>query len=44
MARDKGMPIEWIQNQLGNSKIDTTFQFAIVKQSDVNIAHREYLG
>ena len=43
-AIDKGMPIEQLQQLLGHRKIDTTFQYAIVKQSNVKIAHRKYIG
>lgn len=44
MAIDKGMPIEQLQRLLGHSKIDTTLQYAMVKQSNVKIAHRKYIG
>jgi len=44
MAIDKGMPIEQLQQLLGHSKIDTTLQYAMVKQSNVKIAHRRYIG
>ena len=44
MAIDKGMPIEQLQKLLGHSKIDTTLQYAMVKQSNVKIAHRRYIG
>ena len=44
MARDKGMPIEQLQQLLGHRKIDTTLQYAMVKQSNVKIAHRKYIG
>ena len=44
MAIDKGMPIEQLQQLLGHRKIDTTFQYAMVKQSNVKIAHRKYIG
>lgn len=44
MAIDKGMPIEQLQKLLGHSKIDTTLQYAMVKQSNVKIAHRKYIG
>ena len=43
-AIDKGMPIEQLQKLLGHSKIDTTLQYAMVKQSNVKIAHRKYIG
>lgn len=44
MAIDKGMPIEQLQRLLGHQKIDTTLQYAMVKQSNVKIAHRKYIG
>ena len=44
MAIDKGMPIEQLQQLLGHRKIDTTLQYAMVKQSNVEIAHRKYIG
>lgn len=44
MAIDKGMPIEQLQHLLGHKKIDTTLQYAMVKQSNVKIAHRKFIG
>lgn len=44
MAIDKGMPIEQLQQLLGHRKIDTTLQYAMVKQSNVKIAHRKYIS
>lgn len=44
MAIDKGMPIEQLQQLLGHKRIDTTLQYAMVKQSNVKLAHREYIG
>lgn len=44
MAIDKGMPIEQLQRLLGHSKIDTTLQYAMVKQSNVKLAHKKYIG
>lgn len=44
MAIDKGMPIEQLQHLLGHRKIDTTLQYAMVKQSNVKIAHKKYIG
>ena len=44
MAIDKGMPIEQLQKLLGHRKIDTTLQYAMVKQSNVKLAHRKYIG
>ena len=44
MAKDKGMPIEQLQQLLGHRRIDTTLQYAMVKQSNVKIAHRKYIG
>jgi len=43
-AIDKGMPIEQVQRLLGHQKIDTTLHYAMVKQSNVKIAHRRFLG
>lgn len=44
MAIDKGMPIEQLQKLLGHSRIDTTLQYAMVKQSNVKFAHRKYIS
>ncbi|EPH10867.1 site-specific tyrosine recombinase/integron integrase [Facklamia hominis] len=44
MAIDKGMPIEQLQQLLGHKRIDTTLRYAMVKQSNVKIAHRKYIG
>ena len=44
MAIDKGMPIEQLQQLLGHQRIDTTLQYAMVKQSNVKIAHRQYIS
>ena len=44
IAIDKGMPIEQVQKLLGHEKIDTTIQYAMVKQSNVKIAHQKYIG
>lgn len=44
MAIDKGMPIEQLQLLLGHQRIDTTLQYAMVKQSNVKTAHRKYIG
>ncbi len=44
MAIDKGMPIEQLQRLLGHQRIDTTLQYAMVKQSNVKAAHRKYIG
>ena len=44
MAIDKGMPIEQLQKLLGHQRIDTTLQYAMVKQSNVKTAHRKYIG
>lgn len=41
-AIDKGMPIEQVQQLLGHQKIDTTLQYAMVKQQNVKQAHRKY--
>lgn len=44
MAIDKGMPIEQLQQLLGHKRIDTTLQYAMVKQSNVKAAHRKFIG
>ncbi len=44
IAIDKGMPIEQLQRLLGHRRIDTTLQYAMVKQSNVKNAHRKYIG
>lgn len=44
MAIDKGMPIEQLQRLLGHQRIDTTLQYAMVKQSNVKLAHRKFIG
>lgn len=44
LAIDKGMPIEQLQQLLGHKRIDTTLQYAMVKQSNVKIAHRKYIS
>lgn len=44
MAIDKGMPIEQLQQLLGHKRIDTTLQYAMVKQSNVKLAYRKYIG
>lgn len=43
-AIDKGMPIEQVQHLLGHQKIDTTMHYAMVKQQNVKLAHRKYIG
>ena len=43
-AIDKGMPIEQVQHLLGHQKIDTTLHYAMVKQQNVKLAHRKYIG
>ena len=43
-AIDKGMPIEQVQQLLGHQKIDTTMHYALVKQQNVKLAHRKYIG
>ena len=43
-AIDKGMPIEQVQQLLGHQKIDTTMHYAMVKQQNVKIAHRKFIG
>lgn len=44
MAIDKGMPIEQLQRLLGHRRIDTTLQYAMVKQNNVKMAHRKFIG
>lgn len=44
VAIDKGMPIEQLQRLLGHQRIDTTLQYAMVKQSNVKLAHKKYIG
>ena len=44
VAIDKGMPIEQLQQLLGHQRIDTTLKYAMVKQSNVKLAHRRYIG
>ena len=41
---DKGMPIEQLQRLLGHKRIDTTLMYAMVKQSNVKLAHRKFIG
>ena len=43
-AIDKGMPVEQVQRLLGHQKIDTTMHYAMVKQQNVKLAHRKYIG
>ena len=43
-AIDKGMPVEQLQQLLGHKRIDTTLHYAMVKQQNVKIAHRKYIG
>lgn len=43
-AIDKGMPIEQVQQLLGHQKIDTTMHYAMVKQQNVKMAHRKFIG
>ncbi|WP_405317047.1 tyrosine-type recombinase/integrase, partial [Faecalibacillus faecis] len=44
IAIDKGMPIEQLQKLLGHKRIDTTLQYAMVKQNNVKIAHKKFIG
>lgn len=44
MAIDKGMPIEQLQLLLGHQKIDTTLQYAMVKQTNVKLAHQKFIA
>lgn len=43
-AIDKGMPIEQVQQLLGHQKVDTTLHYAMVKQQNVKMAHRKFIG
>lgn len=43
MAIDKGMPIEQLQRLLGHQRVDTTLHYAMVKQSNVKLAHKKYV-
>ncbi len=43
-AIDRGMPIEQVQRLRGHDKIDTTLHYAMVKQSNVKMAHKKLLG
>lgn len=42
-AIDKGMPIEQVQVLLGNRKIDTTLQYAMVNQNNVRNSHKKFI-
>lgn len=44
IAIDKGMPIEQLQKLLGHQRVDTTLQYAMVKQSNVKLAHKKFVG
>ena len=44
IAIDKGMPVEQLQTLLGHKRIDTTLQYAMVKQSNVKMAHKRFIG
>ena len=44
IAIDKGMPIEQVQQLLGHQKIDTTLQYAMVKQENVKQSHRRCIA
>lgn len=44
MAIDKGMPIEQLQSLLGHERIDTTLQYAMVKQNNVKLAHKRFIS
>lgn len=43
-AIDKGMPIEQLQKLLGHQRIDTTLQYAMVRQNNVKLAHKKFIG
>ena len=36
--------IEQVQQLLGHQKIDTTMHYAMVKQQNVKLAHRNFIG
>lgn len=44
IAIDKGMPVEQLQRLLGHQRIDTTMKYAMVKQSNVKLAHKKYIS
>lgn len=44
MAIEKGILIEQLQRLLGHMRIDTTLQYSMVKQSNVKLAHKKYIG
>ncbi len=44
MAIDKGMPVEQLQRLLGHQRIDTTLQYAMVKQNNVKMSHKKFIG
>ena len=43
-AIGKGMPIEQVQRLLGHEKIDTTLHYAMVKQNNVKMSHKNFIG
>jgi len=43
-AIDKGMPIEQVQKLLGHVQIDTTMEYAMVKQNNVKNSHKKYIS
>lgn len=43
-AIDKGMPIEQVQQLLGDQSIDTTLQYSMVNQNNVKESHRKFIG
>lgn len=43
-AIDKEMPIEQVQKLLGHEKIDTTLHYAMVKQNNVKMSGKKYIG
>lgn len=44
VAIDKGMPIEQLQKLLGHERIDTTLHYAMVKESNIKLSHKRYIG
>lgn len=43
LAIDKGMPIEQVKTLLGHEEIDTTMEYAMVKQQNVKYSHSKYM-
>ncbi len=43
-VENRNRRLEQLQQLLGHKRIDTTLQYAMVKQSNVKLAHRKYIG